>query len=89
MLDLPYTDGANHDNLIADNHFVNLSHLESLDYSSLKLIYVHGGAGERNVIINNAFNNCDLASGDYYIWISGSAPTTTVRDNTKDGAPYP
>lgn len=86
VLDVTYTIGANHDNLIADNRFINLDHIPSPDNRVQKLIYVHSGAGNNNVIINNAFIDCDLQPLDVHI-ISFN-PTTIIRNNTVDGAPY-
>lgn len=86
VLDLPSTLGANHDNLIADNRFVNLDHIPSPDNGVRYLIYVHSDAGNNNVVINNAFIDCDLEPADYKILIFN--PTTITRDNTMDGVPY-
>lgn len=86
VLDLPISGTANHDNLIADNRFINLDHIPSPDNRVQKLIYVHSGAGNNNVIINNAFIDCDLEPLD--VKIISFNPTTITRNNTVDGAPY-
>ncbi|MHB1156569.1 MAG: right-handed parallel beta-helix repeat-containing protein [Phycisphaerales bacterium] len=86
VLDLRYTLGTNHDNLVADNRFINLDHIPSPDNGVRRLIYVHSGAGNNNVIINNAFIDCDLEPTDTKILIFNS--TTITRNNTVNGVPF-